>query len=536
MAELGEAEEILIYYSNGGELDPPRPYKPTKLLYQHAGDGIFVVTLNDPKRLNCMSLNLVQEVTLLIEHMKRDDRCKIIVWTGSGRAFSAGGNFTDTNSTDFDGYIQAGLAVSPPDISLAGPTREMIKFPKISISAINGVTIGGGVNLGLLLLHWQDVTFRYPFGELGLTPELGSSVLLPRMVGLVRAKQLMQYGSEFTAKQALEWGLCTEVVPTNEVLPKALEAARKLVKMPQFALRESKRIIMKDTAEDRKVIGSPETQKAMMALMMKTSKSKLVTALPSERGWKQSESVLGRFGKAEAERRKWQEKWTQQCAELEELKKQSAQGAQNLQDRGRGGTWRLGDAFGGAAAIAFAWFRVAAFSAPERKKRLQHLQKVAAQSSLERLRRRMANAREDGDCSETMISPQALLLQNGAEGGAAEGGYQGSFLYSTGDLFCGSLDVYGKPRGRGILYYTSSGECDVATFDGKLNQYGEGVRYSKDRDETPAVHSYDSITPCTGFDPARYKQTKAWFAYRKLAGLPVDEQPNGPSPYQPVWR
>ncbi|CAK9085072.1 2-trans-enoyl-CoA isomerase) (pECI) [Durusdinium trenchii] len=295
MAELGEAEEILIYYSNGGELDPPRPYKPTKLLYQHAGDGIFVVTLNDPKRLNCMSLNLVQEVTLLIEHMKRDDRCKIIVWTGSGRAFSAGGNFTDTNSTvpeeDFDGYIQAGLAVSPPDISLAGPTREMIKFPKISISAINGVTIGGGVNLGLLwqdlVFAGEDVTFRYPFGELGLTPELGSSVLLPRMVGLVRAKQLMQYGSEFTAKQALEWGLCTEVVPTNEVLPKALEAARKLVKMPQFALRESKRIIMKDvvaaidgiTEEElttlRKVIGSPETQKAMMALMMKTSKSKL---------------------------------------------------------------------------------------------------------------------------------------------------------------------------------------------------------------------------------------------------------------------
>lgn len=117
-----------------------------------------------------------------------------------------------------------------------------------------------------------------------------------------------------------------------------------------------------------------------------------------KKSWKQSESVLGRFGKAEAERRKWQEKWTQQCAELEELKKQSAQGAQNLQDARAATlerTWRLGDAFGGAAAIAFAWFRVAAFSAPERKKRLQHLQKVAAQSSLERLRRRMANARED---------------------------------------------------------------------------------------------------------------------------------------------
>lgn len=293
MEGLGEPEEILMYFSNAGSLEPPRPYKPTKLQYQNAGDGVFVITLNDPKRLNCMSLNLVQEVTLLVEHAKRDERCKIIVWTGAGRAFSAGGNFTDTSSTVpeevFEGYIQEGLAVQPPDVSLAGTTREMIKFPKISISAINGTTIGGGINLGLL---WQDlafvgedVTFRYPFGELGLVPELGSSVLLPRVVGLTRAKQLMQYGSEFTAQQALQWGLCTEVVPSKEVLPKAVEAAKKMAKMPQFALRESKRLLQKDlvaaidsiTQEEletlRNCIASPETRKAMMALMMKTSKN-----------------------------------------------------------------------------------------------------------------------------------------------------------------------------------------------------------------------------------------------------------------------
>eukprot|EP00435_Cladocopium_sp_Y103_P075236 s689_g55.t1 len=119
-----------------------RSYKPTKLQYQNAGDGVFVITLNDPKRLNCMSLNLVQEVTWLStviveicdgmdlmakEHVKRDERCKIIVWTGAGRAFSAGGNFTDTSTTVpeevFEGYIQEGLAVQPPDVSLAGTTR-----------------------------------------------------------------------------------------------------------------------------------------------------------------------------------------------------------------------------------------------------------------------------------------------------------------------------------------------------------------------------------------------------------------------------
>ncbi|CAE7269741.1 echA12, partial [Symbiodinium pilosum] len=146
-----------------------------------------------------MSLNLAQEVSLLLEHVKRDDRCKVIVWTGAGRAFSAGGNFTDPNTTVpeevYEGYVKAGLAVRLPDISLAGSTRAMIKLPKISIAAVNGMAVGGGVNMAFVWQDYafvsQDAVFRYPFGELGLVPELGSSVLLPKLIGSLRAKQLM---------------------------------------------------------------------------------------------------------------------------------------------------------------------------------------------------------------------------------------------------------------------------------------------------------------------------------------------------------
>ncbi|CAE8610258.1 unnamed protein product, partial [Polarella glacialis] len=229
----------------------------------------------------------------VIEHAKRDDRCKVIVWTGAGRAFCAGGNFADPSSSVpsevYEGYVNAGIAVALPDISLAGTTRAMIKFPKISIAAVNGVTVGGGVNLAFI---WQDfcyvsdaVTFRYPFGELGLTPELGSSVLLPKIIGLQRAKELMQLGTEFTAQRACELGLCNQVLPSAEVVPKALEIAKKLAAMPQFALRESKRLVNKELAESidritedeleviKKAIVSPETQQAMAALMRKSAKS-----------------------------------------------------------------------------------------------------------------------------------------------------------------------------------------------------------------------------------------------------------------------
>mmetsp|Transcript_75726 Transcript_75726/g.122257 ORF Transcript_75726/g.122257 Transcript_75726/m.122257 type:complete len:154 (+) Transcript_75726:75-536(+) len=143
------------------------------------------------------------------------------------------------------------------------------------------------------------------------------------------------------------------------------------------------------------------------------------------------------------------------------------------------------------------------------------------------------------------------------------GKYQGTYCYATGDMFCGTSDVTGKPAGRGILYYYQSGECDVAVFDAMLSQTGEGVRFSRDRDaayrlmngqlegsridleealqnmdlqETPALRTKDTIPNAGGFDPARHKQTQAWYAYRKLAGLSPDASPMGPSPYFPAWR
>mmetsp|Transcript_113971 Transcript_113971/g.322656 ORF Transcript_113971/g.322656 Transcript_113971/m.322656 type:complete len:298 (-) Transcript_113971:95-988(-) len=291
-AEWGPPEDILLYYSGTSELDPPRPYTMAKMLYQDAGDGVFVVTLNDPKTLNSMSINMAQELTLLIEHVRRDDRCKVVVWTGSGRAFSAGGNFADPSSTVPDdvhaGYVHAGVALELPDIALAAATRLMLRLPKLSVSAVNGVAIGGGVNMAFA---WQDfavvaegLTFRYPFGDLGLTPELGSSLIIPRIVGLQRAKELMQLGREFSAQRALELGLCTEIVPADQVVSRAVSVAKSLAAKPQFALRESKRLMNRELVEAidratedeyhtiRKAISSPETMQAMAALIQKSSK------------------------------------------------------------------------------------------------------------------------------------------------------------------------------------------------------------------------------------------------------------------------
>jgi|EP00927_Polykrikos_kofoidii_P075332 2-(1,2-epoxy-1,2-dihydrophenyl)acetyl-CoA isomerase len=291
-SSLGAPEEVLLFYSGSSELNPPKPYMMSKLLYQNAGDGVFVITLNDPKRLNCMSLNLAEEIILVIEHAKRDDRCKVLVWTGAGRAFCAGGNFSDQRTTVpngiVDGYVHAGIALAPPDISAAAATRAMIKFPKLSIAAVNGLAVGGGVNVAFV---WHDMCFaaeeakfRFPFGQLGLTPELGSSFFIPRIVGLARAKELLMLGKEFSAKRAHEMGLVNEVVSGGEVLARALATAKEIATLPQFALRESKRLIngelrtlVDGATEDeyhtiRNAFADKETQQAMATMMKKTSK------------------------------------------------------------------------------------------------------------------------------------------------------------------------------------------------------------------------------------------------------------------------
>eukprot|EP00971_Amphidinium_carterae_P158478 3141808-Amphidinium_carterae.1 len=125
----------------------------------------------------------MQEVLMTVEHAKRDDRCHVLIWTGEGRAFCSGGNFADARTTlppeVYAGYVNAGIALPMPDLACAGHTRAMLKLPKISIAAVNGMCVGGGVNMALV---WQDfvyvaqgATFKYPFAEIGVTPELGST-------------------------------------------------------------------------------------------------------------------------------------------------------------------------------------------------------------------------------------------------------------------------------------------------------------------------------------------------------------------------
>jgi enoyl-CoA hydratase/carnithine racemase len=134
------------------------------------------------------------------------------------------------------------------DVALKCLTLAFWDFPKLSVVAVNGLAIGGAANVALanyhdIVLASTDAYFKYPFSDIGLTPELGSSFMLPQMVGMTRAKYLLMVGDKLSAADAKEMGLVLEVTTPEELLPRARHYAEELASKQLDALMLSKKLI-----------------------------------------------------------------------------------------------------------------------------------------------------------------------------------------------------------------------------------------------------------------------------------------------------
>eukprot|EP00933_Yihiella_yeosuensis_P009265 TRINITY_DN115113_c0_g1_i1.p1 TRINITY_DN115113_c0_g1~~TRINITY_DN115113_c0_g1_i1.p1 ORF type:complete len:161 (-),score=26.67 TRINITY_DN115113_c0_g1_i1:53-535(-) len=141
--------------------------------------------------------------------------------------------------------------------------------------------------------------------------------------------------------------------------------------------------------------------------------------------------------------------------------------------------------------------------------------------------------------------------------------FHGFYGVAGGNLFAGSLNIHGKPDGKGVFYNLESGECDVGDFCPDLQMRGSGVRFSRDRDkafeieadilkeqiydlnkalervglEKPPEERHKALIPsATGFGDFRAQQVKAWYQYRTLANLPMTDSAYGSNPYPPAWK
>merc|ERR1711948_179194 len=136
----------------------------------------------------------------------------------------------------------------PGDFVLKNQTLAFWDFPKPSIVAVNGLAVGGAANIALanyhdLVICSTAARFMYPFPKLGFTPELGSSFMLPYLVGMAKAKEIFYLSEWLSADQVKELGLANAVVPPEQLMPEAMKLAERLCLLHPAALHHSKKVL-----------------------------------------------------------------------------------------------------------------------------------------------------------------------------------------------------------------------------------------------------------------------------------------------------
>ena len=236
-------------------------------------DGaILKLQLNRPAKKNAITADMYTVLADALEQAQTNPDIRVVLITGSEDSFTSGNDLND--------FLQ-----NPPH-SADSPVFRFLHaistFEKPLVAAVNGLAIGIGTTLLLhcdLVYAAENAVFQLPFVNLALVPEAGSSLIMPLIMGHVRAAELLLLGDKFSAQKAVAYGIVNEVVAAGDLESHALEKATTLASKAPEALRLSKQLlkggnavlIAKTMAEEGKLFGerlrSPEAMEVMQAFM-----------------------------------------------------------------------------------------------------------------------------------------------------------------------------------------------------------------------------------------------------------------------------
>ncbi|HRH85267.1 MAG TPA: enoyl-CoA hydratase [Rubrivivax sp.] len=204
------------------------------LLVERSPDGFATVAFNRPEKLNTLSIALRRELVQAISELEADPAIRVLILTGTGRAFTAG--------LDLDEWSVAPAAAAW-ELDAVAALRQ---FSGPVIGAINGLAITGGVEIALacdLLIASSDARFADTHAKVGLLPGWGGSVRLQQRLGPHRAKELALTGRFFSAEEALSWGFVNRVVPPERLRAEAEALAREMLANVPEGLVAYKRLL-----------------------------------------------------------------------------------------------------------------------------------------------------------------------------------------------------------------------------------------------------------------------------------------------------
>lgn len=212
-----------------------------------AASGILTITLARPEKKNALDLHALQALQHALRHARDDDRVRVVVLRAEGDMFSGGGDITVMK--EFAGDAQATLARLRDGLNRV--VTLLHDLPKPVLAAVQGNAYGAGAILAFqcdVAIVADEATFSLSFRHVGLIPDTGGTWLLPRIVGLQRAKYLTWTAAPFTAAEAVAWGLALRAVPKTQLDVTVRNLATALAEGPAATLALAKQALHRNLA------------------------------------------------------------------------------------------------------------------------------------------------------------------------------------------------------------------------------------------------------------------------------------------------
>lgn len=212
------------------------------IIYEESGK-VATITLNRPDKFNALSDQMRQELREVAAHLKQSKEIQVVIFTGAGKAFCAGGDI-HVMKANIDKYIPYEERLTTYRRDVVEMVQTIKSIPQLLIAKLNGPTFGAGCSIALLCdirIAASHVKFGLPFGKRGLIPDWGASYYLPRVIGYANAIELAVTGKTFDTKKALAVNLIQHEVPTAELDAFVEGYVNEVLESSPFATRIVKR-------------------------------------------------------------------------------------------------------------------------------------------------------------------------------------------------------------------------------------------------------------------------------------------------------
>jgi len=242
-------------------------FTPKSFLYETSPTGVATITLNRPERLNALTFEVYRELTDIFFALRSETNVRTVVITGTGKAFCSGGDVHDIIGELFKRDMAGLLEFTRMTCELV---RNIRALRKPVIASLNGTTAGAGACIALasdIRIASEEARIAFLFVKVGLSgADMGAAYLLPRVVGLAKATELLYTGDFITAREAERLGLYNRVVPEEQLAATTRDFAERLAQGPAFAIGKTKELL--DREADMNLEAALETEAQAQAICM----------------------------------------------------------------------------------------------------------------------------------------------------------------------------------------------------------------------------------------------------------------------------